>query len=62
MAELETPAAEHRSTARQARAAWWTLGVLTFVSILDWADRALISVIAEPLRHEFELSDTVLGF
>jgi MFS family permease len=62
MAELETPAAEHRSAARQARAAWWTLGVLTFVSILDWADRALISVIAEPLRHEFELSDTELGF
>jgi MFS family permease len=59
---LETLPAKHQSTIRQARAAWWTLGVLTFVSILDWADRALISVIAEPLRHEFELSDTELGF
>ena len=62
MTELQTPAAEHQSTTKRARAAWWTLGVLTFVSILDWADRALISVVAEPLRHEFELSDTELGF
>ena len=62
MTELQTPVAEHQSTTKRARAAWWTLGVLTFVSILDWADRALISVIAEPLRHEFELSDTELGF
>ncbi len=62
MTELETPAAEHQPTARPARAAWWTLGVLTFVSILDWADRALISAVVEPLRHEFELSDTELGF
>jgi len=60
MTELQTPAAEHQSTTKRARAAWWTLGVLTFVSILDWADRALISVVAEPLRHEFELSDTEL--
>ncbi len=62
MTELKTLATEHKSTTKPARAAWWTLGVLTFVSILDWADRALISVIAEPLRHEFELSDTELGF
>ena len=62
MTDLQTPAAEHQSTTKRARAAWWTLGVLTFVSILDWADRALISVVAEPLRHEFELSDTELGF
>jgi MFS family permease len=62
MTELQTPAAEHQSTTKRARAAWWTLGVLTFVSILDWADRALISVVAEPLRHEFGLSDTELGF
>jgi len=62
MTELQTPATEHQSTTKQARVAWWTLGVLTFVSILDWADRALISVVAEPLRHEFGLSDTELGF
>ena len=62
MTESEPPAAERPATSRPARAAWWTLGVLTFVSILDWSDRALISAIAEPLWHEFELSDTELGF
>ena len=62
MTELQSPAAEQQPANKRARAAWWTLGVLTFVSILDWADRALISVVAEPLRHEFGLSDTELGF
>jgi MFS family permease len=62
MNELESPATEQQSTTRPGRTAWWTLGVLTFVSILDWSDRALISAVAEPLRHEFELSDTELGF
>jgi MFS family permease len=62
MTELENPAEEPQSSSKTSRATWWTLGVLTFVSILDWADRALISAIAEPLRHEFQLSDTELGF
>jgi MFS family permease len=62
MNELESPATEQQSTTRPGRTAWWTLGVLTFVSILDWSDRALISAVAEPLRHEFQLSDTELGF
>jgi MFS family permease len=30
--------------------------------MLDWADRALMSVVAEPIRLEFDLSDTQLGF
>ena len=41
--------------------AWWTVGALSFVSLLDWADRALISVTAEPIKHEFDLTDTELG-
>ena len=42
--------------------AWWTVGVLAFVGVLDWADRALISAIAEPVKQEFGLSDAQLGF
>jgi len=30
--------------------------------VLDWADRALISAIAEPVKQEFDLSDAQLGF
>jgi MFS family permease len=44
------------------RTAWWTVGVLSFVAVLDWADRALISAIAEPVKQEFDLSDAQLGF
>lgn len=62
MNDMEALAAEQQSATRPGRTAWWTLGVLTIVSILDWSDRALISAVAEPLRHEFGLSDTELGF
>jgi len=44
------------------RTAWWTVGILAFVAVLDWADRALISAIAEPVKQEFDLSDAQLGF
>jgi MFS family permease len=44
------------------RTAWWTVGVLAFVAVLDWADRALISAVAEPVKREFDLSDAQLGF
>jgi MFS family permease len=30
--------------------------------VLDWADRALISAIAEPIKQDFDLSDAQLGF
>jgi MFS family permease len=35
---------------------------LTFVAMLDFADRALTSAVAEPIRTEFHLTDTELGF
>ena len=44
------------------RTAWWTLAVLTLVTILDWSDRALIAAVAEPVKGEFGLSDAQLGF
>jgi len=44
------------------RTAWWTLAVLTLVTILDWSDRALIAAVAEPIKGEFGLSDSELGF
>lgn len=43
------------------RTAWWTLAVLSLVAMLDWADRAIIGALAEPIRQEFSLSDTQLG-
>ncbi len=43
------------------RRTWWTLGMLTLVSMIDWADRALIGVVGEFIKLEFELSNTQLG-
>ena len=37
--------------------AWWTVAALSFVSLLDWADRAVISVTAEPIKQEFGLTE-----
>ncbi len=44
------------------KGAWWTLSVLTFVAMLDWADRALIAATVEPIKGEFGLSDGEIGF
>lgn len=40
---------------------WYVLGLLTMASITGGADRAVISVIAEPLKSEFLLSDKQIG-
>ena len=40
---------------------WYLLGILTFVNIMGSIDRAVISVVAEPLKHEFGLSDAQIG-
>jgi len=37
------------------------LGVVSFVSLIDWADRSIIGVVIEPIREEFGFSDTQMG-
>jgi predicted MFS family arabinose efflux permease len=43
------------------RRRWVVLAVLTLVYCLNYADRQLLSVLAEPIRKELGLSDTQLG-
>jgi MFS family permease len=38
-----------------------SLAVLFFVNVLNYYDRQALSAVAEPLRHEFHLSDAQLG-
>ena len=59
MAPLSSDPPDHPVSRRTA---WWTVAVLSFVAVLDWSDRALISAIAEPVKKEFGLSDAQLGF
>jgi predicted MFS family arabinose efflux permease len=43
------------------RRAWWTVGALTSLALLDYADRALIGAVADPIKAEFGFTDTQLG-
>jgi predicted MFS family arabinose efflux permease len=43
------------------RERWWFLTLLLFVSVLNVVDRVIISVLLDPIKHEFHVSDTMLG-
>jgi MFS family permease len=40
---------------------WYLLGVLIMISVMGVIDRSVISVIAEPLKADFQLSDKQIG-
>ena len=40
---------------------WYVLGLLVLIYIMGTVDRAVLSVIAEPLKLQFQLSDKQLG-
>ena len=44
-----------------SRQAYWTLALLTLVYLVHSIDRQVISVVLEPIRHEFHASDKMLG-
>ena len=47
--------------ARPGTAAWFTLGVLCFVYVLNFLDRQLLSILAKPIQDELGISDGQLG-
>lgn len=57
--EAETPATGEE--ARVGFSGWYTLAILTTVYMLCQIDRKVISIVAEPIKHEFSLSDGQLG-
>lgn len=59
--QLAAPAVVAESAyARRYR--WFVLVMLTLVAILSFVDRQLMSILLEPIKAEFDLSDTQLGF
>jgi len=44
------------------RQRWGFLAVLFLVSTSQFLDRSVISVLLEPIKQEFKVSDTMLGF
>lgn len=41
--------------------AWWVLGVLCFVYVLNFLDRQLLSILAKPIQDSLQITDTQLG-
>jgi len=64
MASTAEPAASVASTASRVRetSVWFALFVLFAINLLNFYDRQLAGALAEPVRKEFHLSDTALGF
>ncbi len=48
-------------TTGQHPMAWRVVGLLTLANILNFYDRTIPSIVAEPIREEFGMSDTQLG-
>jgi len=53
---------ETRPSAVNSPYAWYVLGVLVLVYILNSMDRTILSILAEDLKANFSLSDSQLGF
>jgi MFS family permease len=51
-----------RAPSVSARAAWWSLGVLTLVMLFAVLDRGVLTLQAETIRKSLGLSDFQLGF
>jgi predicted MFS family arabinose efflux permease len=41
---------------------WYVLAVLTTIFTIHALDRQLITIVLEPIKHAFDVSDTMLGF
>ncbi|HEY6254045.1 MAG TPA: MFS transporter [Candidatus Angelobacter sp.] len=50
-----------RPPAVSRTAAYWSLFVLVAINILNFYDRQVAGAVVEPIRHEFNLSDTQIG-
>jgi len=60
MSEPSTTGAH--ATGVSARAAWWSLGVMTVVMLFAVLDRGVLTLQAETIRKALDLSDFQLGF
>lgn len=59
----ESPAlAASKKSAVSSRATYWSLFVLVAINILNFYDRHVAGAVVEPVRKEFGLSDTQIGW
>lgn len=60
--EPPTLPASQESSAASSRAAYWSLAVLVAINMLNFYDRQVAGAVVEPVRKEFALSDTQIGW
>ena len=48
--------------ARKATSPGYVLAMLTVIYSLNFLDRTVITILIDPIKHEYHLSDTVMGF
>ena len=58
-----TAEAEHKSETSLLRPGYtrWLMVVLLVVSVMNFADRAILAVLAQPIKEDLNLTDTDLG-
>jgi MFS family permease len=61
MADIARPAGAVTPAASVSYARYYTLALLTAVYALNFLDRTIFNVLIEPIKKEFQLSDTMLG-
>jgi MFS family permease len=54
-------ATDHGSRSARDNGPWGAMALLVLIGILNYLDRALPAILAEPIRHDLHLSDTALG-
>ena len=48
-------------TEQQNRRAWYALAVLFGINLMNFFDRQILAAVTEPIRKEWNLSDTQMG-
>lgn len=62
MADAGTGAATSADVRPSRRGAWWALGLLAFINLLNYLDRNVIFALFEPIKLELGLTDAQLGW
>src|SRR5271163_3301826 len=58
-------AASHSGASGSEKAplvAYYALGMLTLIYSLNFLDRTVITILIDPIKHDYHLSDKVMGF
>src|SRR5215469_15353248 len=61
MADIARPLADAAPRTAVSHARYYTLALLTLIYALNFLDRTIFNVLIEPIKKEFQLSDTMLG-